>query len=218
MLPTEDTPVTRAKRHGINSTTSIDLVSIGYSRREEDALETIGRDVWRRFQSIGALGQASPDELTRLTGIDGFDMLRCQCLIELGRRIGKAERGEPVEVSDPYGVAKHLEHLRREKQEHFYVLHVDAKNRILRTQQVHVGTLSMSVVGPREVFREAIREAASSIVVAHNHPSGDPTPSPEDIEITRKLRQIGELLDIPLLDHVIIGDPRHVSLRERGVL
>ena len=218
MTDSADSPVTRVRRNGINAGAPTDLLSIGFSRREEDVSEEMGKKIFRRFQGINKLDEASPDELTRLSGLEGFEMLRCQCLIELGRRAGRAERGDPKEVSDPYGVVELLKHLRREKQEHFYVIHVDAKNHVLRTQQVHVGTLSMSVVGPREVFREAIREAASSIIVAHNHPSGDPTPSPEDIEITRKLKQIGELLDIPLLDHVIIGDPRHVSLRERGVL
>ena len=218
MTDPTDTPVTRVRRTGINAGAPTDLLSIAFSRREDDVSEEMGRRIFQRYGGIHKLDDASPEELTRLTGLEGFEMLRCQALIEIGRRAGRAERGEANELSAPFGVVELLKHLRREKQEHFYVIHVDAKNRVLRTQQVHVGTLSMSGVGPREVFREAIREASSSIIVAHNHPSGDPTPSPEDIEITRKLKQIGELLDIPLLDHVIIGDPRHVSLRERGVL
>lgn len=213
-----ESPTIRIKRTGVSAASPIDLLAVGFSRREDDALETVGRDLLKRYGALRNLTDASPEELTRLTGLEGFEVLRCMALVEIGRRGGRAERGEKKEVSDPYSVVQHLEHLRHEKKEHFYVLHLDAKNGVIRTHQVHVGTLSMSVVGPREVFREAIREAASSIVVAHNHPSGDPTPSPEDIQITLKLKQIGEMLDIPLLDHVIIGDPSHVSLRQRGIL
>lgn len=218
MTDAGDNAVTRIKRTGIQAGSPVDLLSVGFSRREEDAVETLGRDIFKRFRGIERVGDASPEELTRITGLEGFEMLRCRALIEIGRRIGRAQPGQKFALDDPYKVVQHLEILRREKQEHFYVLHLDAKNHVVRSQQVHVGTLSMSVVGPREVFREAIREAASSIIVAHNHPSGDPTPSPEDIDITRKLKQIGELLDIPLLDHVIIGDPGFVSLRQKGVL
>jgi DNA repair protein RadC len=89
---------------------------------------------------------------------------------------------------------------------------------VVSTVTVHIGTVNMSVVGPREVFREAVRENAAALVVAHNHPSGDPSPSPEDIAVTRKLVEVGEILDIPLLDHVIVGDEHYYSMREKGLL
>jgi len=95
---------------------------------------------------------------------------------------------------------------------------LDAKNQLIRRADVHIGTANSSLVGAREVFREAVKDGAVGIIVAHNHPSGDPTPSPEDVAVTRQLRDAGKLLDIPLLDHVIIGESRHVSLRRMGLL
>jgi DNA repair protein RadC len=108
--------------------------------------------------------------------------------------------------------------LRDEKREHFIVVLLDAKNKVIRHVTVHIGTLTSSIVGPREVFREAIREGASGIILAHNHPSGDPEPSIEDVSITRKLAEIGHVLDIPVLDHVILGEFKVVSLRQEGVI
>jgi DNA repair protein RadC len=95
---------------------------------------------------------------------------------------------------------------------------LNSANGVIRKALIHIGTLTMSIVGPREIFREAVRDGASSIIVAHNHPSGDPSPSPEDIEITRILIDAGKLLDIPVLDHVIIGHRRYSSLNEMGFM
>jgi DNA repair protein RadC len=108
--------------------------------------------------------------------------------------------------------------LRDEKREHFLALLMDTKGGVLREHTVSVGDLSSSLVHPREVFVEAIRRSAASLLVAHNHPSGDPTPSPEDVQVTRRLVEAGELLGIEVLDHVIIGDNRWVSLREKGLM
>jgi len=99
--------------------------------------------------------------------------------------------------------------------ERFHVLLLDGKHRLIREEVVSEGTLTTSLVHPREVFRSAVREAAAAVVVAHNHPSGDPEPSPEDLEVTRRLVRTGKLLGIPLLDHVVLGDHGFVSLRER---
>ncbi len=98
----------------------------------------------------------------------------------------------------------------------FFALLLDSKNRLLRDEVVSIGTLTASLVHPREVFRPAIREAAASIIVAHNHPSGDPSPSAEDMDVTARLRSAGELIGIPVLDHVILGAGTYTSLAERG--
>jgi DNA repair protein RadC len=108
--------------------------------------------------------------------------------------------------------------LREEKREHFVALLLDTKNGVLRTKTVSIGDLSSSIVTPREVFKEAIRHSAASLIVAHNHPSGDPTPSPDDAAVTRRLQEAGELLGIELLDHIVLGDQRFVSLKEKGMM
>lgn len=157
-------------------------------------------------------------ELRDRFGLDAFECERALALIELGRRAALANKGVPSAIGVPEDVYAELSHLIGEKREHFVILLLDAKNVVYRSQTVHIGTLHSTVVGPREVFRVAVREGASSIIVAHNHPSGDPEPSPEDLAITKRLVRIGEELDVRVLDHVIIGDPDFVSFRRRGLI
>ena len=109
-------------------------------------------------------------------------------------------------------------YLKHEKKEHFCAVFLDAKNMVIRTATIHIGTQTSSIVAPADVFREALREGAVSVVVAHNHPSGDPTPSAEDIIVTDRLVELGRLLNIPVLDHVVIGERKSVSFRERGLI
>lgn len=215
-----DSLVERARRAGLGAASPIDLLAIGFSRREEDAsrAEDMGRDLLRRLERIERVGELAPDTIREVTGLDGFEIIRCQALIELGRRAGSARKGVDLSGSSASEIAERLTHLRREKKEHFCAVLLDAKNQIIRIATIHIGTLTYSVVGPREVFGEALREGASAIVIVHNHPSGDPTPSPEDLDVTDRLLKIGEMLDIPVLDHVIIGAHGYVSLRERGAL
>lgn len=168
--------------------------------------------------SIYNLKDLTAQELAAPTGLEPFEVLRVQALIELGRRMVEAGKGEVREFSDPDAVAEFLSDIRDQKREFFVALLLDAKNQLIRRADVHIGTANSSLVGAREVFREAVKDGAVGIIVAHNHPSGDPTPSPEDVAVTRQLRDAGKLLDIPVLDHVIIGESRHVSLRRMGLL
>ena len=208
--------IARVKSLGVRASSPIDLIAIGYSRRLEDVEqgEDSSRRLLQRFQSLQGLGEAFPSDLSTATGLEPFEVMRVQALQELGRRIALSGKGVKETVDRASDVAILLDHLRNEKKEHFVAILLDAKSQVIRIAQIHVGTLTMSVVGFREIFREAIREGAASIIVAHNHPSGDPTPSPDDISSTKKLIEAGALLDIPVLDHVIIGERRHVSLRE----
>lgn len=212
--------VQRVRSLGVRGSSPIDLVAVGFSRREEDAVEgeNLGRNILARYSGIQAFGDASAEEIGNLSGLEPFEVLRVQALIELGRRIGGAGKGPVTIISGASDVVQLLDFLQGEKREHFYAVLLNSKNGVIRIHQVHIGTVNMSIVGPREVFREAIREGAASLIVAHNHPSGDPTPSPEDIDVTQKLADIGAMLDIPILDHVIVGERRWVSLKEKGIL
>ena len=206
---------------GVKAASPLDLIAIGFSRREDDAAagEDMARKFVHRFPSIARMADISNDDIREFAGLEDFEILRSQALMEIGRRTAGATVGELDVVNDKEDVVRLLSHLKGQKQEHFCVIFLDAKNQVMRHADIHKGTLTMSPVGPREVFREAIREGASAIVVAHNHPSGDPEPSPEDIDATAKLVEVGKLLDIPLLDHVIIGDAnRSVSLKRRGYI
>ena len=171
------------------------------------------------FGGVDGLRRASMRELTAIDGIGPATAACIHAAFLLGRRSLEMVR----ERRGPYRGARDVfEFLQPEvnglEKEHFYAILLDSKNRLIRKEVVSVGTLTASLVHPREVFRPAIRECAASIIVAHNHPSGDPTPSREDLEITARLQKAGELIGIPMLDHVIIGAGRYVSLAERGKL
>ena len=215
-----DSPWNRIQQNGLRTSSATDLLAVGLSRRPEDVghLEETAKSILKKLGSIRAFGDLSADHLKQEAGLSGEEAFRAMALIELGRRIGLAGKGEKFEVYDARSIYDLLSHLRDEKKEYFVLIMLDAQNGVIRVSNVHIGTLTSSMVGPREVFREAIREGASSIVVAHNHPSGEPTPSPEDIDVTERLMEVGKMLDIPLVDHVIIGEGKFVSLRERGVI
>ncbi|MCZ6691057.1 MAG: DNA repair protein RadC [Planctomycetota bacterium] len=190
----------------------------GLFQNSHDARRT-ARDLLEVFGGIDGLRRASMRELTSVDGIGPATAACIHAAFLLGRRSLEVVR----ERLGPYRGARDVfEYLQPEvnglEKEHFYAMLLDSKNRLLREDLVSVGTLTASLVHPREVFRSAIRDAAASIIVAHNHPSGDPTPSAEDLEITARLRKAGELIGIPLLDHVIIGAGTYVSLAERGKL
>lgn len=222
IVPTQaDSTVARVKASGVGAASPVDLVAVGFSRREADAIEgeEMARNILKRYNPINRIGDISTQEMREFAGLEDFEALRVQALIELGRKSALGRRGEFDVVDCAEDVAILLSHLHSEKREHVCVVLLDSQNQVIRWSTIHIGTLTMSVVGAREVFREAIREGASSIILAHNHPSGDTTPSPEDIEVTGKIAEIGKMLEIPLIDHIIIGDAKKAfSLRRKGLL
>ena len=210
----------RVRDQGARGSAVVDLLAVGLARREADieASAELARQLLTSYGGVAGLNQLSVTQLKDATGLEDHEALRFVSVMELGRRVETLSRGQITAIETPDDVAALLSDLRYERQEHFVVLMLDAKNQLLRRVDVHKGTLNSSLVGAREVFREAIREGASSIIVAHNHPSGDPTPSSEDIEVTHTLVKVGEILDIPVRDHVIIGDRRFLSLRGKGLM
>ena len=211
------TALDRVQRNGVRTAGLLDLLAILLARTEEDVAlcEGDARKLIKRF-SPGRLTDLAPADLRDTSGLESFEVLQRLAAIELGRRSSAANKGETILLDDPAKVVEHFAWLRDEIQEHFCAAFLDSKGAVLSTKIIHKGTVNMSLVGPREVFREAVREGAASIIVVHNHPSGDPTPSPEDIAVTQKLAEVGELLDILLLDHLIIGRGEPVSLKELG--
>ncbi|CAN5597409.1 DNA repair protein RadC [soil metagenome] len=208
----------RVRTMGVHASQARELLAIGMARRtgDVDGFLPIAEKLLGHGRTLRNLQNLSPNDL-RNEGLDEFESLRLLAIFELGRRAAGIGSGEVDEIDGPEDIFRLLgPYVRNEKQEHFFAVYLDAKNKVLRHTTVHIGTLTMSVVGAREVFRHAVREGASALIVAHNHPSGDPEPSPEDIHVTKHLAEAGKLLDIPLLDHVILGDRRWVSLSERN--
>lgn len=219
-MPTKpDSPLDRFQALGPNAANPADLLAIALSRRAEDTEpnEPVARELLRRFGNIRGVASLTPADLAD-QGMDLFESSRFLATIELGRRVQNAGRGPVRTITGAGDVFQLCDDLRHQKKEHFVAILLDTQSAVLRRATIHVGTLNASLVGTREVFREAVRDGACSIIVAHNHPSGDPSPSPEDVRVTRGLVEAGKLLDIPVVDHVIIGDEEYRSLSKMGLM
>ena len=172
-----------------------------------------------RFGGLAGLAGASVDELAQLGGVGRARSLALASALELGRRAAAAWPVDRWQVRTPADVAQRLvPQMGRLEQEELRVIVLNTKNTVLGSATVYVGNLAGSLVRVGEVFRDAVRRNAAAVMVVHNHPSGDPAPSPEDLRITHELAAAGRLLDIVLLDHLIIGHDRWISLRAMGVV
>ncbi len=168
---------------------------------------------------LASLVRLAPDELGERLQTRTPQAWRLAAAFELGRRAAVERSLERPLVRGPADVQRLLaEVVRGEEREQFHVLLLDGKHRLKARHTVSIGSLSTSIVHPREVFRPAVRAAAAAVLCAHNHPSGDPEPSPEDVAVTQRLDQAGKLLGIPLLDHVVLGDGQWISMRQRLAL
>ena len=178
--------------------------------------------ILNRFGSLRKTAEAALQELLSIKGVGPARAARIKAVVEIGRRVLShplAKTKRIVSSRDVYDLYRHyMPYFRDLKQEVFKVLMLDAKNRIFAEQVVSIGSLTSSIVHPREVFAEAIRNSAASVILIHNHPSGDPTPSPEDVDITGRLAKAGDIVGIKVLDHVIIGDGEYMSFADRKLL
>lgn len=166
-----------------------------------------------------SLYQDSLLELQEIPGIGQVKSAQVHAVLELSKRISKQRHWEDVKITSANAIANlYMEDFRHLKQEYFKVIYLDTKNKIINDENISIGSLNASIVHPREVFKNAVKKSANSIIIMHNHPSGDPAPSREDIDITRRIRKSGELLGITLLDHIIIGDHRYISFKEEKLL
>ncbi|GAB6173215.1 DNA repair protein RadC [Paradesulfitobacterium aromaticivorans] len=168
---------------------------------------------------LSGLARLTVHELAQLHGLGKAKASGLKAALELGRRLVSSDPASRPVINSPQDVA-HLvmEEMRHFDREHFRVVTLNTKNHVLGISPISVGSLNSSLVHPRECFKEAIRRNSNAIILLHNHPSGDPTPSREDIEVTKRLADGGKILGIEVLDHVIIGDNRYISLKERGIV
>lgn len=218
-VPAEERPRERLARYGAAALSTAELLAIllRTGRRGENVLAMAQRLL---ADCGGLVGPAriSFAELQARKGLGAAKAAQIQAGIELGRRIAIASPEERPQVTSPAAAAALLmTEMAWLEQEHLRVLLLDTKNRVLATPTIYIGNVNTTVVRIAELFREAIRYNSTALIVAHNHPSGDPSPSPEDVQMTRQIVQAGELLGIEVLDHLIIGHNRFVSLKERGI-
>jgi DNA repair protein RadC len=217
-LPQLDRPRERLERCGAEALSDAELVALllRTGARGRDAL-AIAHALLERHAGLRGLARATGSELRDADGVGPAKGAGLIAALEIGRRVASRELrpGEPIR--GPEDLWRHFgARLRDASHEQFLVVLLDGRHRVLRSEAVSRGTLTASLVHPREVFRPAIREAAAALVLVHNHPSGDPTPSREDREITARLIGAGELLGIPVLDHVVVAESGYRSLREEG--
>jgi DNA repair protein RadC len=185
--------------------------------RGSDALAVAARLLQRHAGLLG-LARASPRELSATAGIGPAKQAAMRAAFELGRRLAAGRLAPGTTLRGPADVFRHFHPtLRDAPHERFHVVLLDGRHRLMRHEMVSQGTLTASLVHPREVFRPALRESAAALVLVHNHPSGDPAPSSEDREVTARLVRAGELLGIPVLDHVVVAERGYTSLREQGL-
>ena len=217
-LSHDDRPRERLERAGIEALSDVELLALllRTGHRGASALD-LARRLHARYPSAADLAAVTPHELASVDGVGRAHAAVICAAIALGRRADARdlERGDRIG-----GSADVFRHFRARfaglPQERFHVVLLDGKGRVMRDLRVSEGTLTASLVHPREVFRAAIREAAASVILVHNHPSGDPTPSPEDVTLTARLRAAGDLVGIKVVDHVVIGHHRYASLLDLG--
>ena len=213
-------PRERCLQTGPEGLSSVELVAlvIGGGGRKGSALE-IATALHLQFPDLRELGRQAASELAKCFGLGPARGAALAAAFELGRRLACAEAMPRHEILTPPSAYAYLApRLRDAREERFVALLLDTRSRVFRETTVSVGSLNASIVHPREVFRSAITHGAAALLLAHNHPSGDPRPSREDRELTRTLAEAGKLLDIPVYDHVVVGAEGYFSFREAGLL
>ena len=219
LLP-DDRPREKLSRHGVTALGDNELVAlvIGHGSRHGGAL-AVANEVLAAHGGLHGLTRTTCDDLMRTSGIGHAHAACIIAAVEMGRRTLTVAPSARQQIRSARDAAAYLmPRYGSRRVEQFGVLLLDTKYRVLRTAVVAIGTLNSSAVQPREVFREAALGAAAAIVVFHNHPSGDPDPSPEDVDLTRRLAAAGALMGIDVLDHLVLGDGRYCSFKESGRL
>lgn len=219
-IPEEERPRERMLISGAGALSHSELLAIilRTGTRQESAVYLAQR-ILREAGGIRGLVDLSVDELVGIKGIGPAKAVQLKAGIELGQRLARTRLPEAHVIRSPQDAADLLmEQLRYLQKEHFVCLFLNTKNHVIAQETLSMGSLNASIVHPREVFRAAIKCSSASVVCAHNHPSGDPTPSPEDILMTERLCSAGELIGIDVLDHIVIGDGVFVSLKEQGMM
>jgi DNA repair protein RadC len=219
-LPKDLKPRERLHQHGPEnlSTKEILAILLRTGSRGENVLELSER-ILTETGGLTGLARLSVDELKQVHGIGPAKAAQVKAALEIGKRsVCTDPMSRPV-INAPSDAADLvMEEMRKLDREHFRIMHLSTRNNVLGISPVSVGSLNSSIVHPRECFKDAIRRNANTIILLHNHPSGDPSPSREDLDITRRLAEGGKILGIEVLDHIIIGDKKYVSLKEQGVI
>lgn len=221
-LPKEERPREKLIQRGAASLSDTELLAI-LLRTGTSSVSVLhlAEEVLAKYQDKGLVSimNISPQEIASVHGVGLAKAATIVAAVELGRRLSAKAAQKLEKIEGPEDVARYASPLLRfEQKEHFLVMLLDVRNRVLAMPTISIGSLTASVAHPREIFREAIRYCAANMILIHNHPSGDPTPSREDIQITKQMMKAGEIMGIPVLDHIIIAGDGFLSLKEADCL
>lgn len=218
-LPSEDRPREKLQKLGAPALTDSELLAIILRVGiQGESVIALSQKLLINYGGLTGLLRLPFDELKEVRGMGEAKAAQLKAALEMGRRLLLAQPEERLQVRSPGDIANILNlEMAGLEQEQLRLISLNTKNQVLKMQTVYKGTVNSSQLRIAEIYREAMRSNATSIIVAHNHPSGDPTPSPEDIRVTESLVQAGKLLEIDLLDHLVIGHQRWISMRERGL-
>jgi DNA repair protein RadC len=218
-LPESERPRERLQSYGPGSLSTSELLAIILrTGTKSESVINLGSRLLAQFDGLAGIARASFSDLCNVHGLGVAKAAQLKAALELGKRLMVASPEERPQVKSPTDVANLLMmEMGFLDQEHLRVVLLDTKNRVLGMPTIYIGSINTSVLRVGELFREAIKANSAAVIVVHNHPSGDPTPSPEDVRITQQLVEAGKLLDVEVVDHLIIGQQRYVSLKERGL-
>ena len=218
-----DMPYEKFLKFGSEALTDAELLAIIIRIGTKDASSVkIGQEVLNLSNNhLGLLGlhHITIADLMTINGIGEVKAVKIKCIAELAKRLSKASAAHSLRIDQPKTVADYyMEELRHVETEHTLLVMLDNKNRIINDSIISKGTVNSSLLSPREIFLMALQNKAVYILLLHNHPSGDPTPSKQDLTITKRIMEASKLIGIPLIDHIIIGDNKYISFREKGIL
>lgn len=220
-LPVSERPYEKCMSHGAQILSDAELLAVilktGAPNKTSLAMATELLKAHPSYEGLTGLHHLSRKELLKIKGVGKIKATQIMCVLELSKRLARQTKEDSLRLCCPRDVADYfMEEMRNLETEHMYAAFLDASGRLLHSRVVFIGTIQTSIASPRELLRLALQYDAAQYVILHNHPSGDPEPSPEDIVITGKIHQASQLIGIPLMDHIIIGDNKYISLRERG--
>lgn len=222
-LPIADKPYEKCLASGAEGLSETELLAVilRTGAKGVSALMLSGEILKASPGNQGLLGlyQMSHLDLMKIKGVGKVKAVQIKCILELSKRIAKNRVKDNLKFDHPATIASYyMEDLRHQDQEEMHILMLNTKNRLLGEQKISKGTVNASLISPREIFLQSLHFHAVSIILIHNHPSGDPTPSQDDIALTKRIKNAGEILGIELLDHIIIGDKRYMSFRENSMI
>ncbi len=219
-IPIEERPRERFLKYSNDSIQTHELIAIILrTGSKEESVIDLSKRVLYKYSTLKELSSVDIEELLKIKGIGKVKAVELMAAFELGRRASNETFTSKKRLTSPESIYQYLRsHLEQKTQEHFIALYLNTKGELIKKETLFVGSLNSSLVHPREIFKHAVLCSAANIIVVHNHPSGDPTPSKNDIEVTKIIHKNSLMMDIHLMDHIVIGRNKYFSFKEKGII